>query len=143
MNPLNGKPLGPRRKKARRPVPASTGIERMTELPGATYKVVVETPERRYRVYITINEQDGAPFEVFVRCDNPQLYEWITALTLLTSKLLQRGVSLKEIGQELQIIHSGATSSHFLPGGQRCLSMVARIGQILERHADCSPLGRP
>lgn len=115
----------------------------MAELPGATYKVTVETPERRYRVYITINEQDGNPFEVFVRCDNPQLYEWITALTLLTSKLLQRGMSLKEIGQELQIIHSGATSAHFLPGGQHCISLVARIGRTLERHADYSPLVRP
>lgn len=30
-----------------------------------------------------------------------------------------------------------------LPGGQRCISMVARIGRTLERHADCSPLVRP
>ena len=115
-------------------------LTRQEELPGATYKVVVETPERRYRVYVTINEQDGRPFEVFVRCDHPQLYEWITALTLLVSKLLQRGMPLDEIGRELQIIHSGATSMHFLPGGQRCLSMVARIGKVMEAHADHSPL---
>lgn len=115
-------------------------LTRQEELPGATYKVVVETPERRYRVYVTINEQDGRPFEVFVRCDHPQLYEWITALTLLVSKLLQRGMSLKEIGRELQIIHSGAASAHFLPGGQRCISMVARLGKVMEAHADHSPL---
>ena len=117
-------------------------IARQEELPGATYKVVVETPERRYRVYVTINEQDGRPFEVFVRCDHPRLYEWITALTLLVSWLLQRGLSLGAIGRELQIIHSGATSAHFLPGGERCLSMVARIGAVLERHARNSPLTR-
>ena len=121
---------------------AGKPIARQEELPGATYKVVVETPERRYRVYVTINEQDGRPFEVFVRCDHPQLYEWTTALTLLVSWLLQRGLPLDAIGRELQIIHSGATSAHFLPGGGRCLSMVARIGAVLERHARNSPLTR-
>ena len=121
---------------------AGKPIARQEELPGATYKVVVETPERRYRVYVTINEQEGRPFEVFVRCDHPQLYEWITALTLLVSKLLQRGMSLKEIGQDLQIIHSGAASAHFLPGGQRCISMVARLGRVMERHVVENPLGR-
>ena len=115
-------------------------VARQEELPGATYKIVVESPERRYRIYVTINEQNGVPFEVFVRCDHPQLYEWITALTLLVSKLLQDGWQLGEIGRELQIIHSGATSAHFLPGGGRCLSMVARIGAVLEQHARNSPL---
>ena len=121
---------------------ASMPAARQEELPGATYKVTIESPERRYRLYITVNEQDGAAFEVFVRCDHPQLYEWITALTLLVSWLLQRGLSLDAIGRELQIIHSGATSAHFLPGGDRCLSMVARIGAVLERHARHSPLTR-
>ena len=77
--------------------------------------------------------QTSATIEVFVRCDHPQLYEWITALTLLVSWLLQRGLPLDAIGRELQIIHSGATSAHFLPGGGRCLSMVARIGAVLDQ----------
>ena len=114
---------------------------RQERLSGATYKIVIEA-ERLYRLYVTVNEQDGKPFEVFVRCDHPQLYEWITAMTLLVSWLLQRGLPLDVIGRELRIIHSGATSAHFLPGGERCLSMVARIGAVLEQHARNSPLTR-
>lgn len=109
--------------------------ERPEALHGTTRKIVVETPDRAYRVYVTVNEQDGRPFEIFVRCDHPQLYEWITALTLLITRLLRQGDSLEAIAEELQTIHSGATSAHFLPGGEQCISMVARLGRVLAERA--------
>jgi hypothetical protein len=111
-----------------------TMLDRADVIGGPTYKVTIETPDRTYRTYVTINDQDGNPFEIFIRTDNPQLYEWVNAVTILATRLLRLGVPLGEIAAELQTIHSGATSMHFLPGGERCISMVARIGTVLERH---------
>ena len=110
-------------------------LERADVIGGPTYKITIETPERAHRAYVTINDQDGRPFEIFIRTDNPQLYEWVNALTILVTRLLRLGVPLDEIAAEMQAIHSGATSMHFLPGGERCISMVARIGTVLARHA--------
>lgn len=110
-------------------------LDRADVISGPTYKVTIETPERTHRVYVTINDQDGKPFEIFIRTDNPQLYEWVNAVTILITRLLRVGFPLAEIAAELQTIHSGSTSMHFLPGGARCISMVARIGTVLERHA--------
>lgn len=107
--------------------------ERPEALTGTTRKIVVETPERAYPVYVTVNRQDGRPFEVFVRTDHPQLYEWTTALTLIITRLLRQGDALEAIAEELQLVHSSAATMHFLPGGEQCISMVARIGQVLAR----------
>lgn len=108
--------------------------ERPEALSGTTRKFVVETEDHAYPVFVTINEQDGRPFEVFIRTDHPQLYEWITALTLLVTRLLRQGDSLEVIAAELQSVHSSATTMHFLPSGEQCISMVARIGRVLAEH---------
>jgi hypothetical protein len=109
--------------------------ERSDELTGTTRKIVIETMDHSYPVFITINEQNGRPFEVFIRTDHPQLYEWITALTLLVTRLLRQGDALDAIAAELQSVHSSATTMHFLPSGEQCISMVARIGRVLSDHA--------
>lgn len=111
-------------------------IDRASVIGGPTYKVTIETPERTHSAYVTVNHQDGQAFEIFIRTDQPQLYEWVNAVTLLVTRLLRLGVPLAEIAAELQTIHSGATSMHFLPGGERCISMVARIGNVLAKHAN-------
>lgn len=106
-------------------------------LTGATYKVRMEDGDR---MYITVNEQGGIPFEVFIRFDRAELHEWIAALTILITRLLRAGQQLEAIADELQEIHSPA-SGHMIPGSPDwCPSLVARIGQVLKAHVPCAAL---
>ena len=100
---------------------------------GATYELVVDDD---ISMFVTINSVDGKPFEVFVRDDNAALYEWIAALTILITRLLRAGQSLKDIGSELEEIH-GPESRHMIPGTNiQSPSFVARVGRILRIHAE-------
>lgn len=90
-------------------------------------------------MYITINHLDGVPFEIFVRQDNAELYEWVTPVTVLITRLLREGVKLLVIAKELREMHS-PVSHHFIPkGGGHCPSIPARIGMVLEKH--CKLMG--
>ena len=103
-------------------------------LEGATYKVVVEDR----RIYVTVNEQNGEAFEIFVRCDIAELYEWITLVTLLVTRLLRTGAALAVVAKEMQQVHSSASSLHVLKDGSMCRSIVARLGDVLAAHAENS-----
>lgn len=117
----------------------SAHIQRKPCLAGRTYKVRLpqdSEPDNRARLYVTVNEQGGRAFEVFVRYDAPEPFEWVFAVSVLITRLLQAGVGLADIGRELQEIHSPATR-HIMPGtSDWCPSLVARIGRTLERHAE-------
>lgn len=114
-------------------------VERDEVISGPTYKVTLGDGSR---MYITVNEQAGKPFEVFVRYDDPNLYEWIALATVLITRLLRAGESLEAIGRELQEIHS-PTSGHVIPGGREYSpSMVARIGRVFEGHGESTPAAR-
>lgn len=106
--------------------------QRPHALSGATYKAVLKEGER---MYITVNEHDGEPFEVFVRLDDPDLYEWVGAVTVLITRLLRAGEALADIAKELQEIYS-PLGSHFIPGGGECPSVPARIGLVLAGHCE-------
>lgn len=106
-------------------------------LTGATYKVRMEDGDH---MYITVNEQGGVPFEVFIRFDRAELHEWIAALTILITRLLRAGQDLPAIAAELQEIHSPA-SGHMIPGSPDwCPSLVARVGMVLMDHKPCAAL---
>ena len=88
------------------------------------------------RLYLIANQQDGDPFELFVRHDAPELFEWTTALSVLITRLLRAGERLEDIAAELREIHS-PLSGHMIPGtSEWCPGLVARIGRELQRHAD-------
>jgi len=104
---------------------------RAERLEGPTYKVTLDNDAR---MYITINESENQPCEVFVRLDDPALYEWIAALTILITRLLRAGQSLQAIGEELEQIH-GPGSRHMIPGTNiQSPSIVARVGRIFRQH---------
>lgn len=87
-------------------------------------------------MYITINEHNGQPFEVFVRHDEPNSYEWIAALTTMLTRMLRAGVSLDVVAAELMEIH-GPNTGHMIPGtSDWAPSLVARIGRAIGRHAE-------
>ena len=113
-------------------IPAASA-SRSETLHGATYKVRLVDEDK---LYIIINEQDGKPFEIFIRHDAPELFEWTAALTVLITRLLRAGQPLEAIAAELQEIHS-PTTGHMVPGTHdHCPSYVARIGQVLQEHAE-------
>lgn len=104
-------------------------------LQGVTYKAEIDG-EKPFPIYITINSHEGKPFEVFIRLDDPDLFEWMVALTLMITRSLRAGETLQAIAQELIEIHSPATR-HFIPGGGgECPSLAARIGKVLQGHCD-------
>ena len=102
-------------------------------LSGAGYELKIDADTS---VQININERDGKPYEVFANNTGPVLFEWITALTILITRLLRAGQPLKDIGAELEEI-CGPKTSHMIPGTNiMSHSFVARIGRILRIHAE-------
>lgn len=100
-------------------------------LQGVTYSAELESGKK---VYITVNEHEGNPYEVFIRLDDPELFEWMVALTLMITRALRAGETLKSIAKELEEIYS-PRSRHFMPGGKgECPSLAARIGKVLAEH---------
>ena len=60
-------------------MPPATPPGRPVTLAGPTYRVRTMDDAR---IYVTVNELGGRPFEVFVRLDSPELYQWVTAVTV-------------------------------------------------------------
>jgi hypothetical protein len=106
-------------------------------LSGPTYKVSLEGIEHLQGgrdMFITVNEQDGRPVEVFIRCDMPEVFEHVTAQSVQITRLLRCGEQLNVIAKELMEIHSPRTG-HMVPGGRGwCPSLMARIGMVLLNH---------
>lgn len=102
-------------------------------LEGPTEKIEIEGETK---AYLTLNfDADGNPFEVFMRTDIPELYEWVTALMLVITDALRRGVPLEDITKPLKHIHSSGRTSHKARSGGPAISMVSRIASELERMA--------
>lgn len=97
---------------------------------GPTYAAKIDDDDDDTTVFITVNFQNEAPFEVFIRLDDPALYEWSTAVTLLITRALRAGESVCDIADELSEIHSPRTS-HFY-NGEQFPSLMSRIGKILK-----------
>ena len=102
---------------------------------GPTYKIRVALPDRVEKIYLTVNHRDGQPFEIFIRADRPELFEWITLAARYVSRDLQRGRPLTDVAAEMIAIHSQGSSMHVLANGSQCYSLVERIGRELAKHA--------
>jgi len=98
-------------------------------LTGQTHKIKIPTTDGEFSFYITLNFSEGKPFEVFINSRNARYAEHMAALTVLISRMLQRGFELPEIAQDLLLIHSPETG-HMARGGF-IPSLYARIGQVL------------
>src|SRR3954451_2087249 len=123
------------------PVPASAAaveagrlLVRSDKLVGATYKL--RWPDSEHAMYVTINdvEQDGVrrPFEVFVNSKNLEHYAWVVALTRMISAVFRRGGEVAFVAEELKQVFDprGGQWSN----GRYVPSLVAAIGEVLERH---------
>ena len=101
---------------------------------GATYKL--RWPDSEHAMYVTVNdvELDGVrrPFEVFVNSKNLEHYAWVVALTRMISAVFRRGGEVAFVADELKQVFDprGGQWSN----GRYVPSLVAAIGEVLERH---------
>jgi hypothetical protein len=107
-----------------------TLAERPEQLSGATYKL--KTPLSEAALYVTINDLDGRPFEIFINCRDTKHFQWVIALTRVMSAVFRHGGDASFLIEELMSIadpHAG-----YFKGGKYVPSLVAELGGILERH---------
>ena len=104
-------------------------IERPEVLDGKTYKI--KLPD--FAMLVTINDHNGKPYEIFTESKNVEHFQWVKALTLVTSLALQNGCPASILAKEMKEIHDGL-GGRLKKGGGRHNSIVAQIGDILEQH---------
>ena len=103
--------------------------ERPEVLDGKTYKI--KLPD--FAMYVTVNDLNGKPYEIFVESKNLDHFQWVKALTRLASMALREGCPASLVAQEMKEIHDGL-GGRLKKGGGRHNSIVAQIGDILEQH---------
>jgi ribonucleoside-diphosphate reductase alpha chain len=109
-------------------------LDRPEELIGRTYKI--KWGDSDHTFYITINdiERDGRrrPFEVFINSKNLEAYAWALALTRMISAVFRRGGDVSFVVDELKAIFDPRGGQWM--GGRYVPSLLAAIGEVIERH---------
>ncbi len=109
-------------------------LDRPEALPGRTYKLV--WPDSDHAMYVTVNDivQDGRrrPFEIFINSKNMEHYAWTVALTRMISAVFRRGGDVSFVVGELKAVFD-PRGGHWM-GGRYVPSLLAAIGEIVERH---------
>jgi hypothetical protein len=117
-------------------------VERPEMLIGSTYKV--KTPENvsAHALYITINDivlNQGTehelrrPFEVFINSKSMDHFQWIVALTRIISAVFRKGGDVTFLVEELRSVFD-PSGGYWKKGGKFMPSLVAEIGDVIERH---------
>ncbi len=115
-------------------------LDRPEVLLGSTYKI--KTPMSEHALYVTINDivlNEGTeheqrwPFEVFINSKNMDHFQWVVALTRLMSAVFRKGGDVTFLVEELKAVFD-PQGGYFKPGGRFMPSLVAEIGDAIERH---------
>lgn len=115
-------------------------LERPDRLIGSTYKV--KTPVSDHAMYITINDivlnegtehQIRRPFEIFINSKNLDHFQWIVALTRIISAVFRKGGDVTFLVEELKAVFD-PRGGYWKPGGKYMPSLIAEIGEVIERH---------
>ena len=115
-------------------------VQRPDELKGYTYKI--KTPLSDHAMYITINNlvlnagtehEQEYPFEIFVNSKNMEHFQWILALTRVISAVFRKGGDATFLVDELKQVFD-PQGGYFKKGGRFMPSLVAEIGDVLDRH---------
>jgi ribonucleoside-diphosphate reductase alpha chain len=109
-------------------------MARSEKLMGATYKL--RWPDSEHAMYVTVNDidHDGIrrPFEIFVNSKNLEHYAWVVALTRMISAVFRRGGDVGFVAEELKQVFDPRGGNW--TGGRYVPSLVAAIGDVIERH---------
>lgn len=115
-------------------------LSRPEELVGSTYKI--KTPVTEHALYITINDivmnqgteqEHRRPFEVFINSKNMEHFQWIVALTRVMSAVFRKGGDVTFLVEELKSVFE-PSGGYFKKGGKFVPSLVAEIGEVVEKH---------
>lgn len=115
-------------------------LERPEVLLGSTYKV--KTPLSEHALYVTINDvvlnagtahEQRRPFEIFINSKNMEHFQWIVALTRIISAVFRKGGDITFLVEELHSVFD-PRGGYFKAGGKYMPSLVAEIGDAIERH---------
>jgi ribonucleoside-diphosphate reductase alpha chain len=109
-------------------------LDRPEALPGQTYKI--KWADAEHALYITLNDvvTDGRrrPFEVFINSKNMEHYAWTVALTRMISAVFRRGGDVSFVVEELKAVFDPRGGQWM--GGRYVPSLLAAIGEVIERH---------
>jgi ribonucleoside-diphosphate reductase alpha chain len=112
-------------------------------LVGTTYKI--KWPESEHAVYVTINDIDEngvrRPFEVFINSKNMEHYAWTLALTRMVSAVFRRGGDVSFVAEELKAVFDPRGGAWL--GGRYVPSLLAAIGDVIQRHLDSDLFTQP
>lgn len=115
-------------------------IDRPDMLVGSTYKI--KTPLTEHALYVTINDivlnagtdhELRRPFEVFINSKSMDHFQWIVALTRIISAVFRKGGDVTFLVEELRSVFD-PRGGYFKKGGKYMPSLVAEIGDVIERH---------
>ena len=109
-------------------------LEREKVLPGYTYKL--KWPDSDHAIYVTLNDivqsDRRRPFEIFINSKNMEHYAWTVALTRMISAVFRRGGDVSFVVEELKAVFDPRGGQWM--GGRYVPSLLAAIGEIIERH---------
>jgi ribonucleoside-diphosphate reductase alpha chain len=128
-NSITGSILSVAEPVAKTPTPVL--IDRPAKLEGATYKLNWAGKPSAY--YVTINDKDGQPYEVFVATKDPADSAWLAAITRLISAVYRRGGAVDFVAHELQEIYD-ATGGMWA-NGVYIPSFLALLGSTIAKHS--------
>lgn len=115
-------------------------IERPEVLIGSTYKI--KTPQSEHALYVTINDiilnpgtvnEERRPYEVFINSKSMEQFQWVIALTRLTSAVFRKGGDVIFLVEEMKAVFD-PKGGYFKRGGVYMPSLVAEIGYAIESH---------
>ena len=117
-------------------------VERPEMLIGSTYKVKTPQNVSEHALYITINDivlnpgtehELRRPFEVFINSKSMDHFQWIVALTRIISAVFRKGGDVTFLVEELRSVFD-PSGGYWKKGGKFMPSLVAEIGDVIERH---------
>lgn len=113
------------------PLPKNLPMERQPVLAGRTYKIA-KSPLSESAIYITLNDHEGKPFEIFINSKDTKHYQWTIALTRVISAVFRKGGDCTFLIEELKSIND--PNGGYFNKGHYVPSLVAEIGDVLEQH---------
>ena len=135
QKPEQEKPPAPPEEEESNVIQMQPLIQRPEALHGATYKI--KTPLSDHALYVTINDivvnGNRRPFEIFINSKNMENFAWIVALTRVISAVFRHAGDATFLVEELRSVFD-PRGGYFKPGGKYMPSLVAEIGECIERH---------
>jgi hypothetical protein len=113
--------------------PQQVIVNRPVQLDGSTYKI--KQPTHDHALYVTINDYDNKPFEIFLNSKDVEHHQWTSALTRVISAVFRKGGDVGFLAEELKSIVDPCGKGYFKKG-KYIPSLVAEIGMVLEQHLD-------